>query len=280
MQSILEILNKTVAYFQSKGVPDAKLDAQLLLAHVMQCKRLELFLHFEDPVLPEKLDVFREMVRRRAKREPLQHILGTTDFFGITLNCDARALIPRPETEYLCELLVEKYICKDAQAEFSVLELGVGTGAISLALKNHFPNAKIVGVDVSSKALELAKENANKLNLDVEFLQSDWFENVSGKFDLIVSNPPYLSDSEVESAEPEVKDFDPINALRSDDNGIADLRKILEQAPNYLNNNGFIACECGVNQPEILAEEFSAKYKKIESVNDMSQRSRYVFASV
>ena len=280
MQSILEILNKTSTYFESKGIETAKLDAQILLAHVMGCKRLELFLHFADPIVPTKLDEFREIVRRRAKREPLQHILGFVDFFNLKLKCDSRALIPRSETEYLCELLVEKYLAKKSEDEFSILELGVGSGAISLSLKNQFPNARVVGVDISREALALAKENAKNLNLDVEFMQSDWFENVSGKFDLIVSNPPYLSDEEVESAQPEVKDFDPISALRSDDEGLADLRKILENVPNYLKKDGLVACECGVNQSEILAEEFVVKYKKIESVKDMSQRSRYFFARI
>ena len=280
MQSILEILNKTSAYFESKGIETAKLDAQILLAHVMDCKRLELFLHFEDPIVPAKLDEFREIVRRRAKREPLQHILGFVDFFNLKLKCDSRALVPRAETEYLCELLVEKYLAKKAESEFSILELGIGSGAISLSLKNQFPNARVVGVDVSQEALALAKENAKNLNLDVEFVQSDWFENVSGKFDLIVSNPPYLSDAEVESAQPEVKDFDPISALRSGENGICDLRKIFFSAIDYLNSDGLLACECGLGQPEKLAKEFRDKYTSVDVENDLSQRTRYIFAKL
>lgn len=274
MQSILEILNKTIAYFESKRVPNAKLDAQILLAEVLQCKRLELFLHFEDPVPTNKLDIFREYVRRRAKREPLQYIIGKTDFFGITLKTDARALIPRPETEYLCELLAEKFFEKDA--EFSILELGIGTGAISLALKNYFQNASVEGVDLSENAISLAQENANELKLDVKFYKSDWFENVSGKFDLIVANPPYLSDDEVACAQAEVKDFEPMSALRSDENGIADLRRILALAPEFLNNNGIVACECGVNQPKMLAVEFGNNYSEIEEISDLHNRNRFI----
>ena len=274
MQSILEILNKTISYFESKGVPNPKLDAQILLAEVLQCKRLELFLHFEDPVPTQKLDVFREFVRRRAKREPLQYILGKTDFFSISLKTDARALIPRPETEYLCEIITEKYFEKDAP--ISILELGVGTGAISLALKNHFVNARVEGVDFSDDALALANENACELALDVKFYKSDWFENVDGKFDLIVSNPPYLSDDEVACAQAEVREFEPSTALRSDENGIADLRKILAQASDFLNDNGIIACECGLNQPKMLAVEFANKYSNIEEISDLSKRNRFI----
>ncbi len=278
MQSILEILNKTIAYFESKGIENAKIDAQTLLADVMQCKRLELFLHFEDPVVGEKLDKFRNYVRRRGKREPLQHILGKCDFFGITVKCDKRGLIPRPETEYLCEMLAEKF---DARKEnFSILELGVGSGAVSLSLKNAFENAQVVGVDLSDDALELARENAEFTGLQVDFKKSDWFENLDGKFDLIVANPPYLSDEEVAEAQPEVKDFDPKMALRSDENGIADLRKILACAPNYLREGGLIACECGLGQPEILAKEFADKYASIEIVEDLTHRNRFIFATL
>ncbi len=276
MQSILEILNKTIAYFESKGIENAKLDAQILLAEVLQCKRLELFLRFEDPVIGEKLDTLREYVRRRGKREPLQHIVGKTDFFGITVKCDSRGLIPRSETEYLCEILAEKFA--DRTDEFSVLELGVGSGAVSLSLKNAFKKANVLGVDLSDDALMLARENAEFTGLQVEFKKSDWFLNVSGKFDLIVANPPYLSDEEVASAQPEVRDFDPQMALLSDDNGIADLRKILSCAPDFLNEGGLIACECGLGQPKILAREFADKYASIEVVEDLTRRNRFIFA--
>ncbi len=277
MQTILEILDKTTAYFQSRGVPDAKLDAQLILADALGCKRLELFLRFDEPLAGATLDRCRDFVRRRARREPLQYILGKTDFFGITLKCDARALIPRPETEYLCELLAERFA---AAAPQTVLELGAGTGAVSLALKNRFPEARVSGVDISEAALLLARENAAALGLGVEFSQSDWFSNVSGKFDLIVSNPPYLSDSEVESAQPEVRDFEPLNALRSDSDGIADLRKILAAAPRFLNSGGLVACECGIDHPEKLAAEFSQTYKKIEPLKDLNGRPRFVFCQM
>lgn len=277
MLTILELLGKTTTYFESRGVPNAKLDAQILLAEVLGCKRLELFLRFEDPVVSPQLDRYREFVRRRAKREPLQHILGKTEFFGIVVKSDARALVPRPETEYLCELLTERFFA-DASAKLSILELGVGSGAVSLALKKYFKNASVKGVDISPDALSLACENAQSLGLDAEFLLSDWFENLRGeKFDLIVANPPYLSREELECAQPEVREFDPISALVSPEDGIADLRKILSNAPEFLNDGGLVACECGVAHPDMLAAEFAGAYSELATAADMSNRPRYVF---
>lgn len=280
MQTILEILNKTTAYFQAKGIETAKLDAQLLLAEVLQCKRLELFLRFEEPISAAKLDAYRDFVRRRGRREPLQHIIGKCDFFGVPLKCDARALVPRPETEYLCELIAEKYLNADPAAPIAILDLGTGSGAIALALKNRLKNAAVLGVDASPDALELARQNAAANALDVEFAHSDWFAGVSGKFDLIVANPPYLGDAEVASAQPEVRDFDPISALRSGENGLADLRKILSAAPEFLKSGGLIACECGLGQPGLLKAEFGGKYAFFETAPDLSRRERYVFARV
>lgn len=280
MQTILEILNKTSGYFQSKGIENAKGDAQILLAEVLGCKRLDLFLRFEEPLAGAALDKYRDFVRRRAKREPLQHIIGKCDFFGVQLKCDARALIPRPETEYLCELIADKYLCRGDSGAFSILDLGTGSGAIAIALKNRFKNASVLGVDASADALALARENAELAGAEVEFAQSDWFAGAAGKFDLIVANPPYLSADEVAAAQPEVREFDPRRALVSEENGLADLRKILASAPAHLNAGGLIACECGLGQPALLMAEFARNYAAFEAVDDLSRRSRYVFARV
>ena len=275
MQSILEILNKTTAYFAQKGIPNAKIDAQILVAHALKCKRLELFLRFDEPLTAEKLDTIRDFVRRRARREPLQYILGETEFFGVPIKCDARALIPRPETEELCEILCEQYF-PDASAPLDILELGVGTGAVSLALKKRYANANVRGADISQDALSLARENAAANGIDVDFFQSNWFENASGKFDLIFSNPPYLTDAEVASAQPEVSQYEPMKALRSDDDGFADLRKILARAPEFLKDGAIIACECGIAQPEKLAEEFAEVYAQTLWLKDASNRPRFI----
>lgn len=273
MQSVLEILNKCEAFFAKKGVPNAKLDAQILLAKAMKCKRLDLFLRFEDPVTESVLSEFREDVRRRARREPLQHILGSVDFFGLKLKCDARALIPRSETEELCEILSARF---PKDSSLRILDLGTGSGAIILALKSAFKNSECHACDKSAEALGLAKENAALCGLDVNFFESDWFENASGTFELIVSNPPYLTESEIEEAQIEVKNFDPPSALLSPDRGLQDLKKIVELAPKFLREGGTLALECGLGQARILQSEFSGNWENSEVLKDLSGRERFL----
>ena len=277
MQNVLEILQKCTAYFSEKGIETPKLDAEILLAHALGCKRLDLFLRFEEPLTEDKLAPFRNMVRRRAKREPLQHIVGNVDFFGLKLKCDARALIPRNETEELCEIATTK-LFPDATAKISILDMGTGSGAIALAMANHFKDASVDDVDFSDNAIELAKENAKNLKLNINIFKSDWFENVEKRYNLILANPPYLTDKEVEEASPEVRDFDPITALVAKDEGLQDLRTILSQATQYLEDGGVIICECGLNQPQILAKEATVKYgfTSAETVADLSHRERFL----
>ncbi len=285
MQSVLEILGKCEQYFAKKGVPSPKLDAQLLLAKAVGCKRLELFLRFDMPLGEDVLATFRDFARRRAKREPLQHILGDADFFGINLKCDCRALVPRHETEELCQNVAD-LLFPDASRCIDILDLGTGSGAIALGLAARYANARVTGVDISADALALARENleicaaggslANGLSGRVNFLESNWFSNIEGSFDLIAANPPYLTEDEFESAQPEVKNFDPHGALVSGQDGLCDLRKILSQAPAFLKNGGKIICECGLGQPKILAEEFSGSYSRAETLPDFSHRERFV----
>ncbi len=275
MQSVIEILKKCEDFFAQKGVPNPKVDAQHLLAKALKCKRLDLFLRFDEPLTNTVLDEFRQDVKRRAKREPLQHILGSVDFCDLNLKCDWRALIPRPETEELCEELISRFKENPPQ---KILELGTGSGAIILALKNAFKDAICLACDISEDALNLAKENAKQTDLNVEFIESSWFENICGKFDLIVSNPPYLTSQEVEEAEDEVRLFDPALALSSPDEGAKDLRQIIKSAPQFLNSGGVLALECGIKHPQILKEENyqNKDFVDIEILKDFSGRDRFL----
>ncbi len=278
MQSVLEVLDKCAAYFSAKGVPNPKFDAQTLLAHALKCKRLELFLQFERSMSEDDLAVFRNFAKRRAKREPLQHILGEVEFFGLRIKCDRRALIPRPETEEMLDTLTNSALCNVRPAR--ILDLGTGSGAIALALAKHFPESRVLAVDTSVRALELAKENALFSSVqNVEFRESDWFDGVDGSFDLIVANPPYLSGEEISQSEPEVRDFDPVSALLSPDGGMRDLRKILGGAPEHLVSGGVLACECGLGQAEKLSDEFAGLYGTISTAKDLSRRERYIFCT-
>lgn len=280
MQTLLEVLNKTEGYFAQKGLEQPRLNAQLLLAGTLKMKRLELYLKFERPMTEPELAVLRDRVRRRGAREPLQYVLGETDFRELTLKCDRRALIPRPETEELVGLVLTRL---DADAALRLADLGTGTGAIALSLAHERPAWRLTAVDFSTDALALAKENAVACNLvgRVDFVYSDWLSSVSGNFDAIVSNPPYLTDDEVAVAQPEVRAHEPHRALIAPDAGLSDLEKILRQARARLNAGGFAALETGIAHHEKLAAlATSLGYAATESHKDSSGFDRFFIATV
>lgn len=279
MQSLLEILNKTRDFFTQKGLENPRLEAELLLAGTLGMKRLELYLKFERILTEAELALLRERLKRRAAREPLQYVLGNAQFRELTLKCDRRALIPRPETEELVELVLKKL---PAGAPTRVADLGTGTGAIALSLAKERPELSVVACDFSPDALALAKENAAACGLAerVAFVRSDWLKDVSGNFDAIVSNPPYLTDEEVAVAQKEVKDHEPHAALIAPDAGLADLEKILRQAKPRLNAGGFVALETGIAHHPRLAEiAVALGYVSTESFKDSSDFDRFFFAN-
>lgn len=281
MLTVLEIIKKTTEFFAARGIENPRLNAELLVGRGLGLGRMQLYLQFERPLTPAELETIRPLVRRRGQREPLQYVLGETDFFGLTLKTDRRALIPRPETERLVELVVTRpWTAPPAQ----ILDLGTGTGAIALALAKHFPDARVTAVDRSAEALSLAAENADKTGLRerITLLESDWFGAVpaSAVFDLIVANPPYLSAAETAETAPEVRGFEPHAALTADgDDGLGDLRQIIAQARTFLRAGGLLALETGIAQhAELLALASAAGLARAASERDLSGRDRYVFA--
>lgn len=282
MNSLLELLKKSTEFLTKKGIENARLQSELIFAGTLKCRRLDLYLQFERPLTTEQTDVLRERVLRRAKREPIQYIVGDTDFRNLTLKCDPRALIPRPETEELVDFVLEKLdSIKPAGAPTRVLDLGTGTGAIAIAIATERTETEVVAVDKSDDALALARENVDAAgkNAKIEFLQSDWFENVTGQFDAIVSNPPYLTQSEWKCAQPEVRDHEPLSALVADNGGLADLEAILLPAKKHLHSGGFVAFETGISQHDTLRRlALTAGFSKTESKNDLSNRPRFFFA--
>lgn len=299
MPTLLEILQRTTAYLAGKGIASAKLNAELLIAHVMKLRRLDIYLQFDRPLDSAQLDALRPLVARRGKREPLEYIIGSRPFVGLDLLCAPSALIPRSETEELVELLEQHFAAPPASTTSSaparVLDLGTGTGALALALAQLWPQAEVTAVDFSEETLALARSNAerNALAERVRFVRSDWFAALAGqagaaaasataleRFDLIVSNPPYLTQQEWEAADPEVKDYEPYHALVAAQDGLADLQKILLQAPAFLNPGGLLALETGIAQHAALAElaAQSGAYAATYSHTDSDSRPRFFLA--
>jgi release factor glutamine methyltransferase len=276
--TVLEVLQATTAYFKKHNVENPRLNAEHVLAHVLDRKRIELYLEFERVLNEAELAPLRELVRRRGEGEPLQHLLGTVEFCGLTLLSDRRGMVPRPETEQLVEFLIS-----DFKSEFSdarILDVGTGSGAIALSLAAGFPKAEVLAVDVSDDALALAQENAAKLNLAdrVRFLKSNLLENVEGSFDLIVANLPYISSGERHTLSREVL-HDPDVALFADARGDELVQKVISQAPAHLRPGGLLALEIGIGQSEALLSVLAEKkYHDISSKNDYSGVTRFLFA--
>ncbi|MCR6657274.1 MAG: peptide chain release factor N(5)-glutamine methyltransferase [Opitutus sp.] len=280
MLSLLEIIKKTTDFFAAKNIESARLNSELIVGHALGLKRMELYLQFERLLTEPELEKIRPLVRRRAQREPLQYVLGETDFCGLKLKVDRRALIPRPETE----LLVERVIAACATLPVTILDLGTGTGAIALALAQQFADARVTAVDRSEQALALAKENGERCGLSerVRWLESDWFSAIPAedRYDLIVSNPPYLTAEETAETAPEVREFEPVSALTSGGaDGLDDLRTIFTGAVTRLTSGGVLAVETGIAQHaalRALAEELG--FTRVESQQDLTERDRFVIA--
>jgi release factor glutamine methyltransferase len=274
--TVLDIVQSTTAYFKKRGVEHPRLNAEHLLAHSLGCKRLELYLQFERTLNEDELAPVRELVRRRGQGEPLQHLLGTVEFCGESFLCDERALVPRPETEELVELLIVDCGLRIAER---ILDVGTGSGVIALSLAMRFPAAKIVATDTSAEALALARENAARLGVDrVEFRQSNLFQSVEGNFDIIVANLPYIATTERASLSREVL-HDPEVALFAGEKGDELTRALIEAAPNYLRPGGLLAVEIGLNQSDALGTLLSEKnYHDISTKKDYAGVTRFLFA--
>src|SRR6266446_4061861 len=275
--TVLEVLQSMTAYFKKRNIDNPRLNAEHLFAHVLGRTRMELYLEFEKNLGESELATLRELVRRRGQGEPLQHLLGTVEFCGHTFLCDKRAMVPRPETEELVDLLIQSTIHHPPS---NILDVGTCSGVIALSLAPKFPEAQIHAVDLSEEALELARANAERLGLSarVDFAKSDLLKNIDGTFDLIVANLPYISSQDRHLLSREVL-HDSEVALFGGAHGDELIRELIEQAPPHLRPGGLLALEAGIGQSEALSGILTQKkYRDICSKNDYSGRSRFMLA--
>jgi release factor glutamine methyltransferase len=274
--TVLEVLQSTTAYFAKREIESPRLNAEHLLAHALQRKRIELYLEFERPVAETELAPLRELVRRRGQGEPLQHLLGTVEFAGRVFLCDKRALVPRPETEELVEKLTA--LKWPAGARFA--DVGTGSGVIALTLTARFPDAEVDAVDISDDALALARENAARLGLSarVRFAKSHLLMEVEGAFDLIVANLPYVATGDRPTLSREVL-HDPEIALFAGERGDELVQELIEAAGDRLRPGGLLALEVGIGQADNLAALLDEKnYHDIAAIRDYCGVTRFLFA--
>lgn len=278
MKTVLEVVQATTAYFQKHGVESPRLNIEHLLAHVLGIKRMALYLQFDRPLSDHDLKPLRDLVKRRAAGEPLQHLLGTVEFLGRTFLCDKRALIPRPETEQLCEMLVKEAKAVGASFRGRVLDVGTGSGVIALTLATEWSEAQVEAADVSEDALALTRENAARLGLAerVRIFHSDLLASAQGEFSLIVANLPYIATDEIAGLQREVR-HDPVSALDGGERGMDFISRLSADATAHL--RGQLALEIGHNQVEAVRAELARhNYQDIRATADYQGRFRFVFA--
>lgn len=292
--TVLEVIKLSADFLARKGVESSRLQAELLLAHVLRMPRMQLYLNFERALSVKEEDALREMVKRRGAREPLQHVTGSTSFCGFEIEVDRHVLVPRPETELLAErgwgFLNEQAGSRGVAPQNTVeagtraaLDYGTGSGCLAIALAVHCRVARVMGLDISAEALEVARKNASQnCVLDrIEFVLGDGLGAVpSGShFDLIIANPPYIPTAEIDRLEPEVRDYDPRSALDGGPDGLIFYRQLAARAGVLLKSNGKIMIEFGDGQESTVADLFRGENWVVEQiVNDYTQRPRILVA--
>ncbi len=284
--TILKVLQWTTEYFRSKGFEQPRADAEVLLAHALGLERIRLYLNYDRPLSHDELARFRSLIRRRAAFEPAQYITGKQEFWSLPFEVTPSVLIPRPETETLIEQAMLECRELEAARTVSIIELGTGSGNIAVALAKFVKNASVVSIDNSQDAIDLARENAVAHNVAarIEFSVMDMFEPVDQlllrRFDLLVSNPPYISAEEWETLPTEVKRYEPRSALTDSRDGYEHHQRIVELAPYLLKNDGTLLVEVGFGQARPVCDMLrKSGFRDVVSIPDLQGVQRVVKAS-
>jgi len=279
--TIITLLQWTTAYFKTHGIESPRMDAELLLAHSLGVERIDLYLRHDQPLNPDELNRFRQLVKRRTAREPVAYITGRKEFWTLALAVGPEVLIPRPETECVVEAVLAALETDTDAQKGRFLDLGTGSGAIALALAHSCPEARVVAVDRSCQALRVAHGNARRHGLQdrVHLAAGNWFDLFAGgrtRFDIIVSNPPYIPSPVIDSLQPEIVRYEPRGALDGGPDGLDAVRQIIRQAPAYLPSGGGLFLEIGHDQyPAVrrLAQTCGA-YRDVTCRSDYSGQDR------
>jgi release factor glutamine methyltransferase len=283
--TLAEAINSAAITLSTAGITNARLDAEVLLSHSIRKDRVWLITHRDDVLDDEKRRDFDEAIRRRTKREPLQHIIGNQEFWGLEFKVTPDVLIPRPETEFIIEAALA--IVQDRNRPVRIIDLCTGSGCIAVSLAKELTAAHVIATDASEKSLAVARENARNHSVAdrIRFLEGDLFEpleelDIRGQIDIIVSNPPYVRESDLPALQSEVKDYEPLMALIAGPEGTEIAQRIIKHATEYLKKTGALIMEMGLGQAGALTRmtEATGAYSKPEVLKDLAGIDRVIVA--
>jgi len=278
-----DLLTESILILKKHKIKDAKLNAELIMSHCMNGDRIYLYENYNKCLTKIEQNLFRSLIRRRIKKEPVQYIIGKTEFMGIQFKVNKNVLIPRPDTETLVEFAIKYSLENKIDSKYRILDYGTGSGNIIISIAKYSPNLQYYAIDISRGALLLAKENAklNGVDKDIVFVQSNGFSsfNSNFRFDMIVSNPPYIPTSVILKLPEEIKSFEPLMSLDGGEDGLKVIKDIVFNAYKHLNKNGVCLIEIGYDQSDIVEKMVRevAKYKDIKFLKDLAGIKRVVF---
>jgi len=283
MITILESINLSSKYLAQKGIESSRTNAELLLADIIGCKRLDLYLSFDKPLGNQEIEKYREFIRRRGNFEPLQYITGKVEFYGLELKVNSSVLIPRPETELLVENILN-HLSKEKES--TILDIGCGSGNISVALAVNYPSVKIYCTDISEEVLKISEENADKhsviekINFNNHNILTEDLNNFP-QFDIVVSNPPYVSRDNFSSLQKEIQNYEPRSAVTDDSDGYTFFREISRKSFNKLKEGGKLFFEIAHGQSKEVKEIMkNNNFKNITVIKDYQNIDRIIFGEV
>ncbi len=280
--NIKSVLETTEEFFKKHNISQPRLDAEVLLADLLQIERIKLYVNYDYPLKKKELQQYRERIIKRAQRVPVAYITGNKEFMSLELEVNRNVLLPRPETELLVEEIIE-YCQKSGIKDPNIVDVGTGSGAIMVSLGYHLPEAKILGIDISSKALEVARKNIKKYDLEkrLKVIKGDLLKPLiklnKKNVDIIVSNPPYIKSSEISKLAPEIKS-EPRLALDGGDKGIDIYKRLIPEAKKVLNKKGLIFLEIGAEQAQFL-KDLLKHWKNVKIKKDYAEYDRIVIAT-
>lgn len=267
-----ETIDLGIRILELAGIEEAENDAWLLLSKECKMDRTAYYMHMKDEILPEQLNEYKGLIKKRAERVPLQYITGEQEFMGLTFHVNSNVLIPRQDTETLVEEAI-----KLVEPGMSILDMCTGSGCIIISILKKCSGIQGIGSDISKQALNVAKENAKLNNVAVDFERSDMFENLSDKYDMIVSNPPYIRSDVVPTLMPEVCEFEPLDALDGHEDGLYFYRKIIKECKSFLKEDGKILFEIGNDQGQAVSDMLTyAGFRNVGVIKDLAHNDRVV----